>query len=143
MGVSLSIKNVPDALAEALRRRAVSNHRSLQRELMAIVEAATSGTGSGVGGSAGVGANATAVTPAPTVREGDGRYAVAAMPPGGADDGLLSELDAIVGGSRWGGAPLLTREQAHDRELTRVLDLDARAEELAQARQRARRSAST
>ena len=42
MGVSLSIKDVPEALAERLRERARRNHRSLQRELMALVEAATS-----------------------------------------------------------------------------------------------------
>ena len=40
MPVSLSIKAVPDAIVERLRRRAAGNHRSLQRELMAIVEAA-------------------------------------------------------------------------------------------------------
>jgi antitoxin FitA len=38
MTVNLSIKNVPDALAEKLRRRAASNHRSLQGELMALLE---------------------------------------------------------------------------------------------------------
>lgn len=38
MTVNLSIKNVPDALAEKLRRRAVGNHRSLQGELMALLE---------------------------------------------------------------------------------------------------------
>jgi len=37
---NLSIKDVPDALAERLRQRALRNHRSLQGELMAIVEAA-------------------------------------------------------------------------------------------------------
>ncbi len=41
MPVNLSIKNVPDALAEKLRQRAERNHRSLQRELMAIIEQAT------------------------------------------------------------------------------------------------------
>ena len=40
MAVNLSIKNVPDALAERLRARAERNHRSLQGELMAIVEQA-------------------------------------------------------------------------------------------------------
>ena len=39
--VNLSIKNVPDELAEKLRQRAERNHRSLQRELMAIIEQAT------------------------------------------------------------------------------------------------------
>ncbi len=41
MPVNLSIKNVPDELAEKLRQRAERNHRSLQRELMAIIENAT------------------------------------------------------------------------------------------------------
>jgi plasmid stability protein len=38
MSVNLSIKNVPDYLAEQLRKRAVRHHRSLQGELMAILE---------------------------------------------------------------------------------------------------------
>jgi plasmid stability protein len=38
MAVSLSIKNVPDEWVEQLRARAASNHRSLQGELMAILE---------------------------------------------------------------------------------------------------------
>jgi len=43
MAVSLSIKNVPDDLAQRLRARAARNRRSLQRELMLILEqAATS-----------------------------------------------------------------------------------------------------
>ena len=40
MPVNLSIKEVPDALADRLRARAERNHRSLQGELMAIVEQA-------------------------------------------------------------------------------------------------------
>ena len=38
MALNLSIKNVPEALAEKLRRRAEANHRSLQGELMAMIE---------------------------------------------------------------------------------------------------------
>lgn len=42
---NLSIKDVPDQWAEALRQRAARNHRSLQGELMAILErAATEST---------------------------------------------------------------------------------------------------
>jgi plasmid stability protein len=41
---NLSIKDVPDDLAEALRQRAARNHRSLQGELMAIIERAASGS---------------------------------------------------------------------------------------------------
>lgn len=38
MPVNLSIKNVPDELAQRLRERARRHHRSLQGELMAIIE---------------------------------------------------------------------------------------------------------
>jgi plasmid stability protein len=38
--VNLSVKNVPDALAQRLRDRAERNRRSLQRELLSILEAA-------------------------------------------------------------------------------------------------------
>ena len=38
MAVNLSIKNVPDELAERLRRRAAKHHRSLQGEILAILE---------------------------------------------------------------------------------------------------------
>lgn len=38
MPVNLSIKNVPDEVAEALRQRAAGHHRSLQGELMIILE---------------------------------------------------------------------------------------------------------
>lgn len=40
MPVTLSVKNVPDKLAERLRQRAASHHRSLQGELLAILEEA-------------------------------------------------------------------------------------------------------
>jgi hypothetical protein len=40
MPVNLSVKNVPDELADKLRQRAERNHRSLQRELLAILEQA-------------------------------------------------------------------------------------------------------
>jgi antitoxin FitA len=38
MPVSLSIKNVPEDVAEKLRKRAAKRHRSLQGELLAILE---------------------------------------------------------------------------------------------------------
>ena len=40
MPVNLSVKNVPDDLADKLRSRAERNHRSLQRELLWILERA-------------------------------------------------------------------------------------------------------
>jgi plasmid stability protein len=39
MPTNLSIKNAPDELVDRLRRRAARNHRSLQGELLAILEA--------------------------------------------------------------------------------------------------------
>jgi plasmid stability protein len=41
MGVNLSIKNVPAETVEILKHRAKNNHRSLQGELLAILDAAT------------------------------------------------------------------------------------------------------
>lgn len=40
MSVSLSIKDVPEETLYQLRARAERNHRSLQKELLAIIEAA-------------------------------------------------------------------------------------------------------
>ena len=40
MSASLSIKDVPQDLVRALRARAQANHRSMQGELMSILEAA-------------------------------------------------------------------------------------------------------
>ncbi len=135
MGVSLSIKDVPEALAQRLRERALRNHRSLQRELMAIVEAAVSSASS----------PATAPSISTVVRsaEPEGAYlaapshldaAAAAMAEPRPADDLLAELDHIVEGSRWGHAPMLARDQLHDRALARELDFDAREIELRQAR---------
>lgn len=43
MPVDLSVKQVPDEVAEKLRERAKLNHRSLQGELRAILETAARG----------------------------------------------------------------------------------------------------
>lgn len=40
MPVNLSIKNAPDDIVERLRERATRHHRSLQGELLAIIEEA-------------------------------------------------------------------------------------------------------
>jgi antitoxin FitA len=42
MSVNLSIKNAPDEVVDRLRKRAKSHHRSLQGELLAIIEEAAS-----------------------------------------------------------------------------------------------------
>ena len=41
MPTNLSVKNVPDEVMEELRKRAKRNHRSLQGEVMAILEEIT------------------------------------------------------------------------------------------------------
>ena len=43
MAVSLSIKNVPDPIARLLRQRAARHRRSLQGELLAILEESVTG----------------------------------------------------------------------------------------------------
>ena len=56
MAVNLSIKGVPEAVAVRLRMRAERNHRSLQGELMAIIEQAVdeaSAPGAGMPGGRG------------------------------------------------------------------------------------------
>lgn len=45
MPVNLSIKNVPDELVERLRERALRHHRSLQGELVSILEEVLSSRG--------------------------------------------------------------------------------------------------
>lgn len=50
MTVNLSIKSVPRDVAERLRARAERNHRSLQGELLAIVELAASEDAQTAGG---------------------------------------------------------------------------------------------
>ena len=45
MAVNLSIKNAPDEVVRRLRERAARHHRSLQGELLAIIEAAVQGDG--------------------------------------------------------------------------------------------------
>jgi plasmid stability protein len=44
MPVSVSLKNVPDDIADKLRKRAKRHHRSLQGELIAILEEAVGPT---------------------------------------------------------------------------------------------------
>jgi plasmid stability protein len=47
MPVNLSIRNVPDEIAEKLRTRAEHNHRSLQGEMMALLEQSVANRGLG------------------------------------------------------------------------------------------------
>jgi plasmid stability protein len=99
MAVNLSVKNVPDELAARLRERAERNHRSLQGELMAILEAAATDSHVGRANAAGAAYEArVAATPA---------------------DGLLERLLAIAGSRGIDTTKRLTREQAHDRKFLR------------------------
>jgi plasmid stability protein len=99
MAINLSIKNVPDDLAAKLRQRAGRNHRSLQGELMAILESAATDPAMGR-------ANAAA-----------SRYDVdQTVAPAG---GLMERLAAIAGERGIDTTRRLTREQAHDRKLLR------------------------
>jgi antitoxin FitA len=61
MAVNLSVKNVPEDVAELLRQRAARNRRSLQRELLSILEMAV-GRGAGGGASTASAAPRAALT---------------------------------------------------------------------------------
>lgn len=99
MAVNLSVKNVPEALAARLRRRAERNHRSLQGELMVILEAAAS---------------------EPVVAQaGSPVAAYGAVPAGPTGDRLVERLLAIAGERGVDASKRLTREQVHDRERLR------------------------
>lgn len=99
MPVNLSVKNVPEALASKLRARAERNHRSLQGELMAILESAACDPQVGRANSIGAGYSVDPHTPA--------------------SDRLLDRLVAIAGDRGIDTTKRLTREQAHDRKLLR------------------------
>ncbi len=99
MPVNLSVKNVPEALASKLRERAKRNHRSLQGELMAILEVAASDPQVGRANTAGATYDIGQFTPAA--------------------DRLLDRLMAIAGDRGIDTTKRLTREQAHDRKLLR------------------------
>ena len=64
MSVNLSIKSVPEHIAQRLRARAERNHRSLQGELMAIVERAAAGADGDENGSTDAADGWTAQAPA-------------------------------------------------------------------------------
>lgn len=65
---NLSIKDVPEAWAQALRQRAARNHRSLQGELMSIIEqAANEGSLAANNAGHGVGIKPVAYDPRGTV----------------------------------------------------------------------------
>jgi hypothetical protein len=98
MAISLSIKKVPDDLAARLRSRAERNHRSLQGELLAILEGALNEPY--VVGAIGGAGNQRVAETSPT-------------------DGLLARLLAIAGDRRVESTNRLTREQAHDRNSLR------------------------
>jgi len=98
MSVNLSVKNVSEALAAKLRARAERNHRSLQGELMAILEAAGDVQAS---------------------RAGTVGAAYETDPATRASAGLLDRLMAIAGGRGIDTTKRLTREQAHDRKALR------------------------
>ena len=99
MAVNLSIKNVPEAIAARLRERAERNHRSLQGELMAILESAATEPN------------------VSRVNAGGARYEVEASTT--SSDGLLDRLLAIAGERGIDTSRRLTREQAHDRKALR------------------------
>lgn len=78
MAQSITIRNIPDALAKRLKARANRNHRSLQGELLLILEQASGDH---------------------SVREPDPKYSTATLRPGsslsGRSDGEVPSDDAV------------------------------------------------
>ncbi|MDO5626671.1 MAG: hypothetical protein Q4G71_18525 [Pseudomonadota bacterium] len=100
MSVTLTIKHVPDALADKLRALAARNHRSLQGELMVMLE--TLGQLHDAGKDARDVQRALAPEPATRAHR---------------PESLADELQALVAGSTLGAEPWLSREEANDRPL--------------------------
>ena len=99
MPVNLSVKNVPAAMAAKLRERAERNHRSLQGELMAILEHAAIEPNVG------------------RAYAGGAHYEIETLI--ARPSGLLDRLMAIAGDRGIDTTKRLTREQAHDRKQLR------------------------
>jgi plasmid stability protein len=99
MPVNLSVKNVPESLAVKLRERAARNHRSLQGELMAILESAASDPNV---------SRANAGVPGYEVESG-----------ATSSGGLMQRLAAIAGNRGIDTTKRLTREQSHERKTLR------------------------
>ncbi len=110
MAVTLTIKHVPDELAKALRALAAKHHRSLQGELMSIIEAVVASHDAGKP-SEGFQERMSADSIARPARSSSAEQ--------GKSDALLEELDTIVADSHWGEAPILSRAQANDRDSAR------------------------
>ena len=70
MSINLSIKGVSAQVAERLRARAERHHRSLQGELMAIVEHAAAEDGPGLGSAQAASLGSPDTTPAQVLRQG-------------------------------------------------------------------------
>ena len=97
MPVNLSVKNVPEALASKLRERAERNHRSLQGEMMAILETAVED---------------------PQVLRANASAAAYAVTPALADS-LLETLAQIASERKQVGAKSHPLASAHDRKSLR------------------------
>lgn len=112
MPVTLTIKQVPDELAERLRALAARNHRSMQGELMHTLETVVAAHDQG---------KASAIFQH-RLSDAHGGVSGQTAATNEAPEDLLARLDSIVAGSRWGEAPLLGRDQANDRKLMREFD---------------------
>ena len=104
MSINLSIKGVSAQVAERLRARAERHHRSLQGELMAIVEHAAAEDGPGLGPAQAASLGSPVTTPAQVLRQGwrsiedlvadlrERRNATGHLPP---PDGLPLAVDIV------------------------------------------------
>jgi plasmid stability protein len=121
MSVNLSIKNASDEVVAALKSRARQNHRSLQGELMAIIEAAamdwlTKAEAHGFReGAIGWGAkDAAALRQTNEQRTEHAADEVSAPSPGGREQDIRHLVELLKQGLPLGGRRY-TRDEMHER----------------------------
>lgn len=95
MPVTLTIKKVPERIAARLRARAAATHRSLQGELMAILEAAVAQPNQAVAEKEPAPYDATARKPRNGRRPGERRLTLAEVWEMGRRAGLASPSESV------------------------------------------------
>jgi len=118
---NLSIKDVPETLAEALRQRAARNHRSLQGELMALLEESVADKNRVAEPAAPYAAPPVPDALAALLEKWDTPQRAGQAAPPVSHDEYVRRLDAVSAqvNSEFRAADRLTREQANDRAYLR------------------------
>lgn len=98
---SLSIKDVPESLLVAIRRRAARNHRSLQGELMALLEAAAGAPEMAAARPSGKAASEATRSFAQAAAEFRRRFPISAKGKAGSSADIIREMRDTHYGEAW------------------------------------------